>query len=443
MATSELVATEAPTAELGRVGERGGSEGSGGSRGVAGGGVAGRSSARRAWGLVGQYATLTLLALVVLGPLLLILIQALSPPFTYISAGKPLHPVAVAWKDRSWWTGGPVSVVVRTLIVAAMLAWLQNVAAAKTWRNWRFLLDAPRLVAVVGGTVAVGVATGPVFSSLHDADGRSALWWIGAMVVTALTQVWGFVAGERRSVLAGGFIAATVGALVGFVAVFMAGPVVWTLAWSKFNLGGGMGRSLVMAVAITVAQVATSIMAAYAFVFLRFPLKRILFGVFMATLLLPIEVTLVGNIATIRQLEWTNTYQALVLPFAAAALGTFLIRQGFRGLPPEIQDATRLDGYGHLAFMTRFAVPLTRPVIASFTVISALSAWNQYLWPRAVISQDNFNTLQIQLRAASAAEITNANEAIAAALVAAVPVVILLVAFQRQIIRGLTAGAVK
>ncbi|MCB0971618.1 MAG: hypothetical protein KDA97_08895, partial [Acidimicrobiales bacterium] len=78
-----------------------------------------------------------------------------------------------------------------------------------------------------------------------------------------------------------------------------------------------------------------------------------------------------------------------------------------------------------------------------FTVIAALSAWNQYLWPRSVIETNTFNTLQIQLRLASAGQVANANESIAAALVAAVPVAIVLVAFQRQIIRGLTAGAVK
>jgi sn-glycerol 3-phosphate transport system permease protein len=154
-------------------------------------------------------------------------------------------------------------------------------------------------------------------------------------------------------------------------------------------------------------------------------------------------VTLVGNVTTIRQLDWINSVQALVLPFGASALGTFLIRQGFRGLPPDVRDATRLDGYGHLSFLTRFAVPLTRPVVASFTVIAALSAWNQYLWPRAVIDSNEFNTLQIQLRAVSGADPAQANLAVATALVAAVPVVLLLVAFQRQIIRGLTAGAVK
>ena len=230
--------------------------------------------------------------------------------------------------------------------------------------------------------------------------------------------------------------------LVG-LAVLIAGPAVWTITWSKFDLGGAMFRSLVMTVIITVAQVATSVAAAYAFVFLRFPFKRVLFALFMATLLLPVEVTLVGNVATIRQLGWTDTMQALVLPFGAQALGTFLIRQGFRGLPKDIQDATRLDGYGHIAFLTKFAVPLTRPVVASFTVLAALTAWNQYLWPRAVIERNEFNTLQIQLRAVAAGQVANANQAVAAALVAAVPVVLLLIAFQRQIIRGLTAGAVK
>jgi sn-glycerol 3-phosphate transport system permease protein len=227
------------------------------------------------------------------------------------------------------------------------------------------------------------------------------------------------------------------------LAVLFVGPEVWTKSWGRYDLGPAMGRSLVMAILITTLQVTTATMSAYAFVFLRFPFKRLAFALFMATLLLPLEVTLVGNIATIRQLEWINTMQALVLPFGATALGTFLIRQGFRGLPSEIQDATRLDGYSHLAFLVKFAVPLTRPVIASFTVIAALGAWNQYLWPRGVIESNAFNTLQIQLRLVSAGQVANANESIAAALVAAVPVVIMLVAFQRQIIRGLTAGAVK
>jgi sn-glycerol 3-phosphate transport system permease protein len=132
-----------------------------------------------------------------------------------------------------------------------------------------------------------------------------------------------------------------------------------------------------------------------------------------------------------------------VLPFAATAFGTFLVRQGFRGVPSEIHDATRLDGYGHMAFLWRFAVPLTRPVIASFTVIAALNAWNQYLWPQAVIDDSAAQTAQIRLRSIVGTDVANLNVGIAGALIVALPVVLLLIAFQRQIIRGLTAGAVK
>ncbi len=401
----------------------------------------GQSPARRNLGLVGQYLSLGLLSVLVLGPIALTVIQALSPPFTYVDAGKPLHPVGVSWQDRTWFTGGPLSIIVRTLIVLALLAWLQKVASGGGWKD-PALRSPGRLVAIIGGTVVLALAMNPLFQSFFKADGNTLVIFVGAVVVVAATQVWGYLSPERSPLTSVTMAVFTGLGLISFCVVTM-GPTVWTLAWSRYDLGPAMGRSFVMAILITVLQVATAIMAAYAFVFLRFPFKRILFALFMATLLLPIEVTLVGNVATVRQLEWTNTMQALVLPFGAAALGTFLIRQGFRGLPTEIQDATRLDGYGHWAFLTKFAVPLTRPVIAAFTVISALAAWNQYLWPRSVISENSFNSLQIQLRLASASEVANANQAIAAALVAAVPVVLLLIAFQRQIIRGLTAGAVK
>jgi sn-glycerol 3-phosphate transport system permease protein len=96
-----------------------------------------------------------------------------------------------------------------------------------------------------------------------------------------------------------------------------------------------------------------------------------------------------------------------------------------------------------MGFLWRFAVPLTRPVIASFTVIAALGAWNQYLWPQAVIDDERFQTAQIRLKTIVGTDVTNANIAIAAALIVALPVLLLLIAFSRQIIRGLTAGAVK
>ncbi len=194
---------------------------------------------------------------------------------------------------------------------------------------------------------------------------------------------------------------------------------------------------------IVAGQLITSVLAAYAFAFVQFPLKRLMFALCMATLMLPIEVTLVANSRTIRELEWTNSLQGLTAPFLATALGIFLIRQGFLGVPRDLRDAAALDGFGHLQFLWRVAIPLTRPVIAAFTVLSFLSAWNSYLWPRAITDTSDWNTIQIGLRAVSAANPDELNVGVAAALLAALPVLLILIFFQRHIVRGLTAGAVK
>ncbi len=405
------------------------------------GATIGQTSGRRVVGLSGQYALLVALAVVVLVPVVFALIQALSPPFLYLDAGQPLHPVAVDWKDRTWLSGGAVSVVLRTAVVVLVLAWVQLRAAGGALRDVA-LLGAPRRAAAIGtGVVATGLLATQVWAAALERSSATPWWWLAAIVGVGATQLIGF--GDLRPPWRPLLLAALVGvAVVAFVVVAF-GATVWNTAWDTGDLGPAMSRSLVITILITVCQVVTSILAAYAFAFLRFPLKTLVFALFMGTLLLPLEVTLLANVQTIRELGWVNSNQALALPFAATAFGTFLIRQGFKGVPPEIRDATRLDGYGHMAFLWRFAVPLTRPVIASFTVISALGAWNQYLWPQAVIDDSRFQTAQIKLKTISGAEIATANQGVAAALIVAVPVVLLLVAFQRQIIRGLTAGAVK
>jgi sn-glycerol 3-phosphate transport system permease protein len=218
---------------------------------------------------------------------------------------------------------------------------------------------------------------------------------------------------------------------------------VWSRAWDLGNLDQKIIVSAVVTVIIVVGQLVTSVLAAYAFAFLEFPLKRVLFLVFMATLMLPIEVTLIPNVQTIRELGWLNSYQGLSVLFLATAFGTFLIRQGFMGVPRDLRDASQLDGYGHLSFLWRIAIPVTRPVIASFAVISFLSAWNQYTWPRAVVTEGRWETIQIGLKSLSAATVEQSNVALAAAIIAALPVLGLLIFLQRHLIRGLTAGAVK
>lgn len=218
---------------------------------------------------------------------------------------------------------------------------------------------------------------------------------------------------------------------------------IWRRAFDEGDLGRKLGLSAVVTIVIVAAQLLTSVLAAYAFTFLRFPFRRTLFAAFMATLMLPIEVTLIPNVETIRDWGWLNSVQGLSGPFLATAFGTFLLRQGFFGIPGDLRDAAELDGFGHLGFLRRVAIPVTRPVIASFAVIAFLSAWNQYTWPRAVVTEGRWETIQIGLRSLSARTVDELNLGVAGALIAAVPVLVLLIVLQRHVVRGLTAGAVK
>jgi sn-glycerol 3-phosphate transport system permease protein len=217
---------------------------------------------------------------------------------------------------------------------------------------------------------------------------------------------------------------------------------VFARAFTDGDLGRKFLVSAVVTVCIVGGQLITATLAAYAFTFLQFPFRR-LFFVFMATLMLPIEVTLIPNVQTIRSLGWLNSYPGLITPFLATAFGTFLLRQGFRGIPRDLLDASQLDGFGHLAFLRRVAIPVTRPVVASFGVIAFLAAWNQYTWPRAVVTEGRWETIQIGLKTVATETIERNNVGFAAALLAALPILLLLIFLQRQLVRGLTTGAVK
>ncbi len=214
-------------------------------------------------------------------------------------------------------------------------------------------------------------------------------------------------------------------------------------AWSQGNLGRYLLNSFVVAVIVTVAQVVTAVMSAYAFAFLRFPLKALIFAVFLATLLVPFEVTLVVNRRTVDSLGWLNSFQGLAVPFLATAFGTFLIRQTFLQLPKDLREAARMDGLGHWGFLREVAVPLVRPTMGALALFAFLSSWNQYLWPRLITTEENMNTVQSGLKLLATADVDKPNLVMAGTLIAAVPVFAVLMIFQRQLVRGLTAGAVK
>jgi ABC-type glycerol-3-phosphate transport system permease component len=214
-------------------------------------------------------------------------------------------------------------------------------------------------------------------------------------------------------------------------------------AWNDGHMGRYLVNSAIVTTIITVGQVVTAILAGYAFAFLEFPLKRTLFLVFLATLMVPFEITIVTNLATINDLGFNNSYQGLAVPFLATGFGAFLMRQAFLQVPRDLQDAASLDGYGHWRFMARVAIPLARPAVAALSVFAFLGAWNQYLWPLLVTKDEKYRTVQIGLKQLRATSLDQVNVTFAGVIIAALPLVILLLLFQKQLVRGLTAGAVK
>ena len=214
-------------------------------------------------------------------------------------------------------------------------------------------------------------------------------------------------------------------------------------AWDDGHFSRYILNTIVVTVAITAGQVVTAVAAAYAFAFLRFPLKRTLFVLFLVTLMIPGEVTILQNVATIKDFGWSNEYWALVVPFLASGFGAFLLRQSFLQVPSELREAAFLDGYGHLRFLARIVVPLTRPAIAAMGLFAFLGAWNQYLWPLLVTDNDSRRTIQVGLKQLQAGSLDQVTVTYAGTVLAFLPIVLLLIVFSKQLVRGLAAGAVK
>ena len=214
-------------------------------------------------------------------------------------------------------------------------------------------------------------------------------------------------------------------------------------AWTEGRLGRYLLNSAIVAIVVTLAQVITSVLSGYAFSMLDYPGRGVLFVLFLSTMLVPLEATLVVNRRTIGDLGWLNSYQGLAIPFAATAFGTFLVRQAMLSLPGELRDAARIDGAGHVAFLRHVAVPLVRPTLGALALFSFLSSWNQYLWPNLITTNQEMNTVQSGLRALRESALQSPNLVMAGTIIAAIPIVIALLVFQKALVRGLTAGAVK
>lgn len=228
-------------------------------------------------------------------------------------------------------------------------------------------------------------------------------------------------------------------------------PDFTNLDWSSFgqvfreepNLVRWIINSFVVSIVVTLGQLVTSTLAAYALTTMRFPGKTLFFFFFLGTLMIPWESTIIPNYLTITQLGWKDSYQGLIVPFLAGGFGIFLLRQYFLTIPNDLYEAAVLDGCGYARYLWSVLVPLSRPALATLAVYTFLNTWNQYYWPLLITDSPEWRTTQIGITAFRSSEITVYNLQMASTIIVMLPTLILLVLGQQQLVRGLTAGAVK
>lgn len=202
-------------------------------------------------------------------------------------------------------------------------------------------------------------------------------------------------------------------------------------------------NSVLVATVVMAGHLTTSVLSAYAFVFLRVPGRRLVFALFLSTMMVPWEAIIIPNYLFMADNGLTNSYWALTLPFLANGFGTFLLRQSFLSFPTELRDAATVDGAGHGYFLTRILVPLSKPALASLGIFSFLSAWNQYFWPLLVTQTPQMQTIQIGISQLQSVDANQPGRVFAGVTLALVPTLLLVAFGQRFLVRGLTAGAVK
>lgn len=199
------------------------------------------------------------------------------------------------------------------------------------------------------------------------------------------------------------------------------------------DLAGAARTTLAAVVVVTCAQVASSVLAAYAFAQLRFPGREPLFRLFLVAMTIPTTALVVPLYLMAAAAGLRNTFWGVVVPFMLASPGAvLLLRESFRSVPRELIDAARIDGAGHMRILTRIIIPASRPTLAALTLITAVNQWNSFMWPRIIANQ---RPRVVTVAAAALQFHHNAGRThmMAAAAVVLIPVVVLLLALRRRV----------
>lgn len=222
-------------------------------------------------------------------------------------------------------------------------------------------------------------------------------------------------------------------------------------AWDSAPFGRFYLNSAIITLIGMLLEVINATMTAYALAFLNFRYKNFVFILILAALMVPAQVTVLPNYIFLGKTmpalglpNWVNTYQGIIIPEAAVAYGTFLLRQAFLGLPREVIDAGKVDGAGHLRTLWDIVIPMSRPVLVTFALISMVAKWNDYLWPLIVVNEERMRPITVGIAKFFDNEgNTNWGVVMAGTVFVIAPLIAVYIWAQRHIIEGITAGATK
>jgi ABC-type glycerol-3-phosphate transport system permease component len=215
-------------------------------------------------------------------------------------------------------------------------------------------------------------------------------------------------------------------------------------AWNTAPFGTFFLNTVIFSVVATAGQVVTGMLSGYAFAMFDFPAKRVAFYLVISGLMIPFTVVIVPVVQLLADFGWVDTWQGLLVPNLASALGCFLFRQFFLSAPAELGEAARLDGASEWRIFLSVYRPLARPMTAAFTIIVFLQNWNNFLFPLVVTSSEHLMMISEGLTIFQGQLTGTAyNLLMAGSLIAVVPVLIVAMIAQRKVVEGLTLGAIR
>jgi ABC-type glycerol-3-phosphate transport system permease component len=229
-------------------------------------------------------------------------------------------------------------------------------------------------------------------------------------------------------------------------------PIHWTLANYANILYGSQAlvqqfwNSVLVTVVTTLLSMLFSAMAAFAFAKYRFPGRNILFLLLLATIMVPMEITLPPQYLLFAQVGWINTYQVQILPFIVPVFGVFLLRQYMLSIPDSLLEAARLDGANEWLIFWRIMVPIARPALAVFGILQTLSMWNSYLWPQVMANDTSVAPLMVilpNLRDTVVGFLPVWGTIMAGCVLATLPILILFLTNQERFMQGVVTGAIR